>query len=316
MEDLQAARQRWQQEQPRYQTFLDTAAVALEGLLRKNGVYGQVTKRTKAADSLLRKLLRKPHHTYDSISDKAAMRVVVRYASEIPSVRAIIEGYFAILKADDKTAELAPDQFRYQGAHYDARLPAGSEFADLQLEIQLCTRAQNLWSDLSHDLSYKTVIDLPNAIHRQVHSLSALLEVVDREFDLIIQAIRVLPKAGALNILGALERSFFRINPAIYARDLSIDVITALSPLYPAGTDLAGTHFETFAGLHAAKLEHVLLQNPGRSPFLSQPEVIMIFDLLEIDEFQLQQRWNEAFPASELEQLAILWGKPLPSCSP
>jgi hypothetical protein len=52
-------------------------------------------------------------------------------------------------------------------------------------------------------------------------------------------------------------------------------------------------------------------QNPGRSPFLSQPEVIMIFDLLELDEFQLQQKWSESFPASELEQLAILWGKPL-----
>jgi ppGpp synthetase/RelA/SpoT-type nucleotidyltranferase len=312
MEDLQAARQRWQQEQPRYQAFLDAAAAALEKLLRQNGVYGHVTKRTKAADSLLKKLLRKPHHTYETLSDKAAMRVVVRFANEIPAVRAIIEGYFVILKIDDKTASLAPDQFRYQGVHYDARLPAGQEFADLQLEIQLCTRAQNLWSDLSHDLSYKTVIDLPNAIHRQIHSLSALLEVVDREFDLIIQAIRALPNAGALHILAALERCFFRINPALYARDLSIDVITALTPLYPAGTDLAGEHFETFAGGHAAKLEHVLLQNPGRSPFLSQPEVIMIFDLLELDEFQLQQRWNDSFPASELEQLAILWGKPLP----
>ena len=88
--------------------------------------------------------------------------------------------------------------------------------------------------------------------------------------------------------------------------------VPASTPLYPSGTDLAGTHFETFAGGHTAKLEHVLLQNPGRSPFLSQPEVIMIFDLLEFDEFQLLQRWNESFPASELEQLAILWGKPLP----
>src|SRR2546426_11800138 len=111
------------------------------------------------------------------------------------------------------------------------RIPSSSEFADLQLEIQLCTRAQNLWSDLSHDLAYKTVIDLPNAIHRQVHSLSALLEVVDREFDLIIQAIRALPHAQALHVLTALERCFFRINPAAYAKDLSIDVITALMPL-------------------------------------------------------------------------------------
>ena len=184
--------------------------------------------------------------------------------------------------------------------------------ADLQVEIQLCTRAQNLWSDLSHDLAYKTVIDLPAAIHRQVHSLSALLEVVDREFDLIIQAIRALPSAGALHILAALERCFFRINPALYAKDLSIDVITALTPLYPVGMDLAGAHFEVFSDRHTAKLEHVLLQNIGRSPFLSQPEVIMIFDLLDLDEFQLQQRWNGVFPAFELEQLAILWGKPLP----
>jgi ppGpp synthetase/RelA/SpoT-type nucleotidyltranferase len=312
MEDLQAARQRWQHDQPRYQAFLDAAAAVLDGLLRQNGIYGQVSKRTKALDSLLKKLLRKPHHTYETLSDKAAMRLVVRYASEISAVGPIIEGYFVVLKIDDKTASLAPDQFRYQGVHYDARLPSGSEFADLQLEIQVCTRAQNLWTDLSHDLAYKTVIDLPAVIHRQVHSLSALLEVVDREFDLIIQAIRGLPNAGALRILAVLERCFFRINPALYARDLSIDVITALTPVYPAGTDLGGAHFEGFVGRNAAKLEHVVLQNPGRSPFLSQPEIVMIFNLLDLDEFQLQQRWNESFPASELEQLAILWGKPLP----
>jgi hypothetical protein len=155
------------------------------------------------------------------------------------------------------------------------------------------------------------LIDLPNAIHRQIHSLSALLEVVDREFDLIIQSIHALPNAGALNTLSALERCFFRINPSQYARDLSIEVITALAPLYSAGTDLAGAHFESFAAQRAPKLEYVLLQNNGRSPFLTQPEAIMIFDLLEVDEFQLRDRWNTFFPASELEQLAILWGKPL-----
>ena len=128
MEDLQAARQRWQQDQPRYQAFLNAAASTLEGLLRRNGVYGEISRRTKAADSLLKKLLRKPHHTYDTLSDKAAMRVVVRYASEISAVRGIIEGYFVILRIDDKTASLAPDQFRYQGVHYDARLPSDSEF--------------------------------------------------------------------------------------------------------------------------------------------------------------------------------------------
>lgn len=312
MEDLQAARQRWQQEQPRYEAFLDAATAALEGLLRQNGVYGQVNKRIKSADSLLKKLLLKPHHTYDTLSDKAAVRVVVRYASEIPAVRAIIESKFVILKMDDKTAELAPDQFRYQGIHYDVRLSAGSEYADLQLEIQLCTLAQNLWSKLSHDLSYKTVMDLPNAVRRQANSLSALLEVVDREFDLIIQAIRGLPNAGALRTLAALERCFFRISPTEYAKDLSVEVITVLTNLYPPQLDLAGAHFGEFTDDHAAKLAHVLLQNPGRSLFLSQPEVIMIFDLLELDEFQLQHRWNKSFPAPELEQLAILWGNPLP----
>ena len=294
MEDLQAARQRWQQDQPRYQAFLTAAAAALDGLLRQNGIYGQVSKRTKALDSLLKKLLRKPHHTYET-PHRQGRYARCRPLRERNTLRsAIIEGYFVVLKIDDKTASLAPDQFRYQGIHYDARLPSGSEFADLQLEIQLCTRAQNLWTDLSHDLAYKTVIDLSPAIHRQVHSLSALLEIVDREFDLIIQAIRGLPNAGALHILVVLERCFFRINPALYARDL------------------AGAHFEDFAEHNAAKLEHVVSQNPGRSPFLSQPEIIMIFNLLDLDEFQLQQRWNDFFPTSELEQLAILWDKPLP----
>ena len=311
MDDLQAARERWQHDEPRYQEFLDAVEAHLKELLREHGVYAELHKRTKSLDSLLKKLLRKPRHTYDSLSDKAGMRVTVRYTNDITRVRSIIEGYFIIIKIDDKTASLAPDQFKYQGVHYDAKLPNDQALADLQVEIQLCTRAQQLWSDLSHDLAYKTVIDLPPAIHRQVHSLAALLEIVDREFQDVTAAIHALPNADAFHILAALEPPFYRINPTQYAKDLSIEVINTLVPLYPAETNIAGEHYSAFAKQHAPKLEHVLLQNRGRSPFLSQPEVIMIFDLLERDEFRLQERWNQCFPSNELEQLAVLWGTPL-----
>jgi ppGpp synthetase/RelA/SpoT-type nucleotidyltranferase len=311
MDDLQAARQRWEDEEPQYGAFVDAVKERLNALLKRYGVCGEVTGRPKTLDSLLKKLILKPGHTYDTLSDKAGARVTVRFTTDIKQVRAAIETHFTIIKIDDKTAELRPDQFKYQGVHFDAKLPDNPVFASLQIEIQVCTKAQHLWSDLSHDLAYKTVMDLPPAIHRQVHSLSALLEIVDREFQHINEAIYALPNGHALHVLTALERSFIRINPTPYSKDLSIEVINALDLLYPGDADLTGNHYEAFAAQHGVKLEHVLLQNQGRSPFLTQPEVLMIFDLLQIDEFVLKDCWSKCFPPDELERLAILWGKPL-----
>ena len=44
---------------------------------------------------------------------------------------------------------------------------------------------------------------------------------------------------------------------------------------------------------------------------MSQPEVLIVFDLLDRIPFKLSERWNAAFPPSELEELSRIWGKPI-----
>ena len=57
---------------------------------------------------------------------------------------------------------------------------------DLYAEIQLRTLAQHIWAEVSHELQYKTKIDVPDNLIRPIYRASALLETVDLEFERLL----------------------------------------------------------------------------------------------------------------------------------
>jgi ppGpp synthetase/RelA/SpoT-type nucleotidyltranferase len=315
MNPLEETRKRWIEERPLYQDFVEFLKRDIQEKLQAQGIRAEVTGRAKELDSLLKKLLLKKDRTYESLADKAGLRIVVRFRSEIQDVQGAITNNYNVVKIDDKTAALEVDRFRYQGLHLDVELTRNDEdarkYGGLKAEVQIRTKSQHLWSEFDHELAYKTNIEIPDDVRRRLFILLALLEMADREFESVDTEIRALPNASALRLLFILEKQFYKVNPTDFSKELSVQVINAIAPIYELNEGQLGDHLEAFCRNRVNELDVVFRESQGRSLFLSQPEVLMLFDLLERVPYRLTEQWAQYFPASELEELARIWGKPL-----
>jgi ppGpp synthetase/RelA/SpoT-type nucleotidyltranferase len=319
MTDLDAARVAWIAERPLFKQFGDMLADRLRIGIRKLGVPAEVTARPKEIDSLIKKLLLKPQHTYESLPDKVGVRIVFKYLSDGPRVQALVSEHFDHEPPDDKARERGDREVGYLSVHLDnTRLraddaqivlfPPSKFFA----EVQLRTQAQHLWSEMSHDDVYKndeTVKELPGDLKRRINLMAGQVEVADREFDRINAEIE---KEDAYLLLKALEKNYFKLTTRRPNPELSLRVIRLLLPRFDGQSiaEIIEHVNRTFEG-KAKFLEHVY-QDPDRqndsSAFLFQPEALMIYDRLLDDRDETLRVWNEQFPSSELERVANNFG--------
>src|SRR6266404_5207298 len=139
MPDLEEARKRWITEKPIFERFVDHVVTILRDEFQDPTM--QIYGRPKEIDSLLKKLILKPAKTYETLTDKAGVRVIVKFTEDVDIVGGFIEQKFTDHKKDDKRAGLKIDQVGYQGIHYDIKLNAieasGTEFEGIGAEIQV-----------------------------------------------------------------------------------------------------------------------------------------------------------------------------------
>jgi ppGpp synthetase/RelA/SpoT-type nucleotidyltranferase len=314
--DLEEARQRWLTESPIYARFVDHVVAILRAKFRNPAI--DIYGRPKELDSLLKKLILKSTKTYDDLSDKAGVRVVVKFTEEITLVERFIEERFPDHKKDDKKAALATNLLGYQGVHYDIKLKDGeakdTEFANLWMEVQVRTLAQHLWSDMSHELGYKPELPMPPAGLRRLNRLSAVVEIADDEFSALHKALHEMPEYNAYKVLRLLEARFYQFAAVAYDKDLSLHTIEAFNHLYgDGGLAEQQDQFDQFCVKERQRLEHIfnLYKGTDHHPlFLFQPEALMIFQLINQDKFKLREEWIRLYPYEELEILALRWGDP------
>lgn len=317
MDDLDRARRLWAAEQPTYERLVARVIAVLRSEFRDPGIliYG----RPKKVDSILKKLILKPDKTYESMTDKAGVRVVVRFTDKLDVVGNFIERRFPEHRKDDKRCSMKTDQVGYQAVHYDIQITEDedSKIVGLWVEVQVRTMAQHLWSEMSHGLAYKPGLSVPDPVRRWLMRLSALIEVADDEFLRVREALHQMPDYDTYKVLELLETQFYKFAAADYDKELSINTINAFNHLYGAG-GLAqrSEEFDEFCQRRAERLSHVFDTHrlAGDYPlFLFQPEALMIFQLLERDKFMLREEWVRHYPVKELEDLAIKWGIPYAS---
>lgn len=323
MNDVEAARKAWLVERPTHIIFGDLIRGRLNSKLRKLGFWFEVSSRAKDLDSLVKKLLKKRDHTYDSLPDKVGVRVILRYRSDIEPVIKSVLNDFACESTDDKFSILGTDRVGYQSVHVDrlrlraadpdcAAFPPDKFWAELQIR----TLAQHLWSEMSHDTIYKNdemVRVLPPDLKRRVNLMAGQIEVADREFD---RLNRLLPVETQTEILKALERHYYTLASRRPDTELSLQTLATIVPLYhmddPAQII---SHLDLFFEEKRAVFESVFAneqvvgnQEGSRSSFLYQPEVIMLYERLLNDPIEVRRAWNEEFPESELERVANIFG--------
>jgi ppGpp synthetase/RelA/SpoT-type nucleotidyltranferase len=316
--DIEEARKSWLRDRPAFQSLATELARELTADLRREGIWAEIQSRAKELDSLIRKLIRKPNHNYDSIGDKAGVRVIVRYRSEIDPVLEIADRRFSLTEVEDTAERLAPNVVGYQSIHGVLRPRTGQVLAvqfppdRFHAELQVRTLAQNLWSEMAHDAVYKndeTLEPLPNRLKRRIYILAGTIELADEEFNRIEGEI---PQVPEFDILKALERYHYKLTARRVDTETSIDIIRLLMPLYKLEARQIISRLTEFYSDREGILQDIYRRAEAlpekSSAFLLQPEAIMIYDLLEMDSLATRRTWNEAYPEKELERMANAFG--------
>jgi ppGpp synthetase/RelA/SpoT-type nucleotidyltranferase len=308
---------RWRAEQHLYAAFGELLEGRMRQALARAGIWSDVTSRPKGRDSLVKKLMRKPDYAYESIGDKAGVRVIVRHRDALSEVLKMLPSLLDCQDLEDVSHRLGTSGVGYRGWHVAVSLqeadPGWLDYRGIQAELQVRTQAQHLWAEMAHDAIYKNESDLPGGLVRRMHLLAGLIEVADDEFLRIEREIADTPGMEAFLVLAELEKHFIRLVGMEWDRELSLEVVRHLLPLYaPANSRDVVRMLDDIGSADVSVLHTVLDREQksdlDRSVFLLQPEMLMIYERLQKDRHALQGRWATLFPEEELERFALAFG--------
>jgi ppGpp synthetase/RelA/SpoT-type nucleotidyltranferase len=319
--DLEAVRQRWLQERPAYEELCKRVKSMLEGETRRLGIPCTLQTRTKAVDSFLKKVLRKRYdHPYEEVSDKAGVRVICTYTAALPKMVDIVGSCFSVHDYENKRDALQHDRLGYLGIHFDVSIPTDTSWFSKQIEgllceIQIHTRAQNLWADIAHELSYKPSQPAPPEVQRGIYRLTSLIEIFDDEVERARANLLGVPGFQEARMLEQLDAAYYGFTAKPYDRDLSLEVLSSLRLILdPRESEQFGHLIGNFVDCNKNKLESMLRAYSADdrcNPLLFQPEKLLVFFLIEKNSFSLRTVWGEMLPIELLESLATIWGRPI-----
>ena len=316
--DLEAVRQTYLQQQPIYEDLATHVADALRRDTRERGILCEVDSRSKGVASLVKKAIRKRYlDPLKQIRDKAGVRVVVRYPDALGSIDALIQERFEVKHHEDKRAKTNFTELAYRGTHYEvvlrSRPPGRADLENLICEIQVHTRAEHLWSDVSHDLLYKPAQVPPGEIQRRVYRLVALVELFDSEVRLARDFILGQPGYEAAAMLFELEQAFFKLSARQFDSDLSL---TALDSLRSTYTDAERARFASliaaFVDANRTRLDGLYSTyalDDDAPVFMFQPESLIVLERLAKHRYKLRSAWAAVLPAEMLQELEDVWGE-------
>jgi ppGpp synthetase/RelA/SpoT-type nucleotidyltranferase len=314
---LEDARRKHADEFELLSRFKTNAELSTKLALAARSIEAVVTGRVKTLDSLLKKLIRKPEHTYESLSDKVGLRVI---SNEAPQACETIRGRFHCVREEDKSAGLGADRLGYPGTHLDIELlpddPEGGEFVHMGLraEIQVRTYAQHAWCDVSHRFDYKKDAEdyIPQKLKRRLMLTVGLLEIADLNLLEVSNEINALPPFQLDKTLNFLEGLYFRLTARSPDRELSRITLAALASLYAGGLPEMQARVDRLFEQKKAMLRQVFERNErvpeARAALFFQPESLVICDLLEDKRDALLEVWAKIIPEEELYRLANEFG--------
>lgn len=153
-----------------------------------------IQQRTKDWSSIENKLKTLKVESILDIQDLCGLRFVLLFKRDIEKVKSLLSGNFKILKEYDTHERLNSDQFGYASFHMIIKMPDKwfdiptlKGFKNLKAEIQIRTLSQHTWAAASHALQYKSEDNVPKSILRAIYRVSAILEIVDIEFERFLE---------------------------------------------------------------------------------------------------------------------------------
>jgi putative GTP pyrophosphokinase len=166
-----------------------------DSILRKHGVpFHSIKVRVKSLPSLLDKIIRKKYSPgLGQLTDLVGVRIICLYTAHVDRIVDLVKKEFNIREVVDKRPSQDERQFGYSSVHLvcdfceTARslLPEYSQIEAVVFEVQVRTILQEAWSEIEHELIYKSQATAPKDIRRQIVRLSGSLEIADEQFQQI-----------------------------------------------------------------------------------------------------------------------------------
>lgn len=182
---------------PVYKHLRSVVMEKIEQMLKNGGIeVTSLDSRIKTESSFVGKLERKAskYHVLSDITDIFGLRVVAYYNEDVDRIASMAENLFEVdwPNSVDKRKMHQFDSFGYNSLHYICRMPkelyfdpAVPSLNEIRFELQMRTALQHVWSDIQHDIGYKSEIETPMVYHRDLSRLAGLLELADNEFSRI-----------------------------------------------------------------------------------------------------------------------------------
>jgi ppGpp synthetase/RelA/SpoT-type nucleotidyltranferase len=317
--------EQWKNEKQLYDKLGSHVQSYLENCIRQEGISARIITRTKDDKSLIKKLYKKGFDQYDSIRDKCGARVICKFKQDTEIVHQIVKERFDVDKTDNKIHALNFDEQGYKSIHFDVKLKEErteeielyAELKDLYIEIQVRTNCEDTWAEIYHDVGYKADSLLHPEIKREFYCLAGLLEVADNNFANLNEKVRNIRVLNEDFVLSYLKTPFIKMIGNTFDYDFSYTNIELLLPLtgFKSAADFEYKMDEFLSTKETkSKLDFILNQPAVKSaeiPYLSQPEIFLIFYLIENDLHSLKDKWEHDLYMEDLSFLCTLWGVPL-----
>lgn len=311
----------WRQDKKKYDLFTNQVEFKLNKGLQEQGLDARILARTKDEKSLVKKLYKKRNlYYYHSMTDKSAARVICKFKQDVILVEKLIDEVFKVENKENKIHNLDFKEQGYKSIHFDVKLKADNteeaiyaELKDLIAEIQVRTNCEDTWAEIYHNIGYKATSDLNPEIKREFYCLAGLLEVADNCFSNLYKNIAEMDVLNEDYVLNYLKKIFVQKISTDYDYDFSYENIKLLlSPSQFDSTTDFSEKMSKFLTNYDSKINLILKDMESFStqiPYLTQPEIFLIFYLIEFNPHILKETWEQGNLHSEdLYNLFTSWG--------
>lgn len=313
----------WNEDEPKYKQLGEQVYTFIKSRITDYELLPEISYRTKELLSIIKKIKKKKSikaYSYNDLKDKLGIRIICTYKEEMEIIDTFLKDNFSIKKAEYKRDDLDYNRLDYVSNHYDASINSeidffneSKDFENFVFEIQVRTLNQHAWSNTAHSLAYKQDKDLPNRLKRKVYRLLSLYEIADDEFSSVHKAIEKDPDNIIVAVLRKLEGKFYRYAKVDFDRETSFNYIKIILDYIESKetkTKLV-KNLEKFIKNQNEKINKIFDDNRHRFYeifFLSQPEILLVWYLLNEIPFTIEDNWGNDFNSDDLEQIKTLWG--------
>lgn len=328
--DLIAVREGYKVKYPAYRRLVEVAMPLLRIAtrpLKDSTVEGRAKPPSNFVRKAIRKYIERPDEYPDPLSrigDGAGLRLIVAHLHDSERAVQIVTDTFDLVGKPERTADrYEPNELGYLGIHIQAHLrpidlPRDETYlGDLEFEVQIQTRAQNAWSTVSHEMTYKPPAGAQSkTVSSRVYRAVALVSLFDEQVAEAREAMVNAPGYRPALMLEALYREYLdwlneaaddRLSHLVLEaveRTYSEDEHSRFSAIIADYSRQQRERISTLLELHRDAAEEY--------PLLYQPEMLAIAERLDHARQQLIAAWREAgLPYELLDETATALGRPL-----